>query len=159
MQLKIMLAGALVLGGFLWSYLFIRQFLFNILVAYPTIKKMNLLQPDLISIGAVRYTRISDIVSLLVGCAILFGALFLCRKSLLLIIAFLVGAVFATVVIVLRSKPSNREMFDLFSNAYARFIPDDELRTIVYNKQYDKVKARLKSMGIRDSFVPVFDKK
>ena len=38
MQMKVMFAGAMVLVGFLWSYLVMRQFLFNVLVAYPVIK-------------------------------------------------------------------------------------------------------------------------
>ena len=43
MEMKIMLCGAMVLGGFLWSYLFLRQLVFNFRVANPLIKKMNLL--------------------------------------------------------------------------------------------------------------------
>lgn len=159
MEMKIMLAGAVVLGGFLWAYLFVRQFIFNVRVAYPIIRKMNSLQPDLISIGAVRYTRISDLVTIGVGGALLAGIIYLCRNNLLMLISFAIGAVFAIVFIVMRCKPSNKEMFDLFSNAYSRFIPDDELRTIMYNKEYEKVKARLKNMGIRETFLPDFKKK
>ena len=71
MEMKIMLAGALVLAGFLWSYLFLRQFLFNIRVAYPLINKMNGLQPELIGVGAKRYTLISNLVSLLAAPSLL----------------------------------------------------------------------------------------
>ena len=48
-ETKIMLSGVLVLGGFLWTYLFLRQFLFNLLVASPLIKKMNSLQEEMIA--------------------------------------------------------------------------------------------------------------
>ena len=154
MESKIMLSAVLLLGGFLWTYLFVRQFLFNILIAYPTIKKMNTLQEDLIGVGSVRYTRISNIVSLLISAVVLFLVVRFC--PLYLSISFGVGAIAAFLFIIFRLKPENKEIFDLFSNAYYRFIPDDELRTIVYNKEYKKVYPRLKAMGIHGTFVPKF---
>lgn len=154
MESKIMLSAVLLLGGFLWTYLFVRQFLFNILIAYPMIKNMNTLQKDLIGLGAVRYTRISNIVSLLIAAALLFLVVRFC--PLYLSISFGVGAIAAFLFIIFRLKPENKEMFDLFSNAYYRFIPDDELRTIVYNKDYKKVYPRLKALGIHGTFVPKF---
>ena len=154
MEYKIMLSGALVLGGFLWSYLFARQFLFNFMVAHPMIRKMNALQKDLIAVGAKRYTNMSSIVVFLVGGAILFLVIFFC--PLYMIIAFAVGAVAALIFILFRMKPSNKSTFDLFAVAYYRFVPDDELRTILYNKEYQKVKSRLKKMGIRETFIPEF---
>ena len=153
-ELKIMLCGVLVLGGFLWSYLFLRQFLYNILVAFPVIKKMNALQPDLIAIGATRYTYVSCVVCVLLGGVLLFLVIYF--LPLYLIISFAVGAFVAFLLLIPRMKPSNKEMFDLFSNAYARFIPDDELRTIIYNKDYKKVKSHLKHMGIKGTFIPDF---
>lgn len=154
MEIKIMICGALVLGGFLWSYLFVRQLLFNFMVAYPMIKKMNALKPDLIAVGAKRYTTMSNVVVFLVGAAILAAIIYFC--PLYIIISFAVGAVAAFIFIIFRMKPSNRETFDLFAVAYYRFVPDDELRTILYNKEYKKVKPRLKAMGIRENFVPDF---
>lgn len=154
MEMKIMLSGALVLAGFLWSYLFLRQFLFNVRVAYPLIKKMNSLQPELIGVGAKRYTLISNLVSILVGGAICFAVLYFC--PLYIKISFAVGALAAFLFIFFRTKPENKESFDLFSNAYYRFIPDDELRTLLFNKEYKKIKGRLKDMGIQGSFVPDF---
>lgn len=153
-EIKIMLSGALVLGGFLWTYLFLRQFLFNLLVASPLIKKMNTLQPDLIAIGARRYTMISNAVSVLIGAVLLFLVIHFC--PLYMIIAFAVGAVAAFLFIVPKMKPGNKNMFDVFSNAYARFIPDDELRTLLYNKDYKKIRSRLRIMGIVGTFVPEF---
>lgn len=155
MEMKIMLAGALVLAGFLWSYLFLRQFLFNIRVAYPLINKMNSLQPELIGVGAKRYTLISNLVSLLVGAAIAFAVLFLVHQ-LYIEIAFAIGAVAAFLFIFFRTKPENKESFELFTNAYYRFVPDDELRTLLYKKEYKQVKARLREMGIQGTFVPDF---
>lgn len=153
-ETKIMLSGALVLGGFLWSYLFLRQFLFNLLIASPLIKKMNALQPDLIAIGAKRYTTISYIVTTLMGGVLLFLVIRFC--PLYMTLSFAVGAVAAFLFIVPKMKPGNKNMFDAFSNAYARFIPDDELRTLLYNKEYKKIRSRLRIMGIIGTFVPDF---
>lgn len=153
-EFKIMLCGALVLGGFLWSYLFLRQFLFNLLVAFPLIKKMNALQPDLIAIGAKRYTLISIIVTTLMGGVLLFLVIRFC--PLYMIISFAVGAVAAFLFILPKMKTGNKSMFDAFSTAYARFIPDDELRTLLYNKDYKKIRSRLRIMGVMGTFIPDF---
>ena len=71
-------------------------------------------------------------------------------------IAFAIGAVAAFLFIFFRTKPENKESFELFTNAYYRFVPDDELRTLLYKKEYKQVKARLKEMGIQGNFVPDF---
>lgn len=152
--MDIMLSGVFFLGGFLWTYLFLRQLMFNIMVAHPMIRKMNGLQKDLIASGATKYTIMSDAVCFVVAGLILFLILHFCK--LYMTLSFAGGAVIAFVCLVFRIKPTNKAMFDLFSNAYYRFIPDDELRTIVYNKDYGKIKARLKNMGIRETFLPEF---
>lgn len=154
-ELKIMLSGALVLGGFLWSYLFLRQFLYNFMVAFPLIKKMNTLQPNMIAVGATRYTVISVIISTLIGGGLLFLVIRFC--PVYMCVAFGVGALAALLFILPRMKPENKDMFDAFSSTYARFIPDDELRTLLYNKDYKKIRSRLRIMGVLGTFVPDFD--
>ena len=62
MEAKIMWGAFIFLGGWLWAYLFVRQLLFNLQTAYPLIKKMKAADPDLIAVGAKRYTDISMIV-------------------------------------------------------------------------------------------------
>ena len=59
MEMKIIFAGAIFLGGWLWFYLFLRQLLFNLCTAFPLIKAMNTAQPELIAVGAKRYTIVS----------------------------------------------------------------------------------------------------
>ena len=54
MEVKIMLVGAIFLGGWLWAYLFIRQLMFNFRVAYPLIRDMNALREELILAGPRR---------------------------------------------------------------------------------------------------------
>ena len=149
-----MLTGAIFLGGWLWAYLFIRQLMFNFAVAFPMIKKMNSLREDLIAIGAKRYTVVSVITCLLVAAALLAAVLIWC--PLYLKIGFGAGAILAIALLIARISPRNREMFDAFCNSYFRFVPDDELRTAIYNRKLGQIKSRLKAMEIQGTFVPDF---
>ncbi len=154
MEIKIMLTGAIFLGGWLWAYLFIRQLMFNFAVAFPLIKKMNSLREDLIAVGAKRYTVVSVITCLLVAAALLAAVIIWCPVYLK--IGFGAGAILAIVLLIARISPRNREMFDAFCNSYYRFVPDDELRTAIYNKKLGQIKSRLKAMEIQGTFVPDF---
>lgn len=157
MEMKVIYAGAMFLVGWLWFYLFFRQFLFNILVAFPMIKAMNKAQTDLIAIGAKRYTIVS-LIACTVVCAIVAGIIiWLC--SLYLIISFLVGALVGFVMYISKLTPKNRAMFDVFCNAYYRFVPDDELRTLMFNKNPHKMKVRLHTMGVSTDWIPDFKDK
>ena len=157
MEMKVIFAGAMFLVGWLWFYLFFRQFLFNILVAFPMIKAMNKAQTDLIAIGAKRYTIVS-LIACTVVCAIVAGIIiWLC--PLYLIISFLVGALVGFVMYIGKLTPKSRAMFDVFCNAYYRFVPDDELRTLMYNKNPHKMKVRLHTMGVSTDWIPDFKDK
>ena len=157
MEMKIMLTGAVFLGGWLWAYLFIRQLMFNFMTALPLIKKMNALQEELIAIGAKRYTVISIITCSVVAAAILAAVLIWC--PLYIKISFGVGALLAIVLLIPRVSADNRDMFDTFCNSYYRFVPDNELRTAIYNKKTGQIKSCLKAMGIQGTFVPDFKEK
>ena len=66
MEIKIMLAAAVFFGGWLLSYVFLRQLLFNFRVAYPLLNKMNGIDPELIAPGArvkEMFTEILDELS------------------------------------------------------------------------------------------------
>ncbi|MBR1455664.1 MAG: hypothetical protein IJ594_00715 [Oscillospiraceae bacterium] len=154
METKIMLAAALFFAGWLWSYLFLRQFLFNIVTAFPLIKKMRALREDLIAVGAMRYTTISLITCAVVSVIVLFLILRFC--PLYLIISFFVGALLALAMLLNKLSPRNRPMFDTFCAAYCRFVPDDELRTAMFNKKTGQIKSRLKAMEIDGTFIPEF---
>ena len=149
-----MLAAAIFFGGWLWSYLFIRQFLFNLITAFPLIKKIKALQEDLIAVGAVRYTVVSLITCGVVAAIILAVVIRFCPKYLM--ISFLVGAAMALIMLLNKLSPNNRPMFDAFCSSYCRFVTDDELRTAMFNKKPGQIKTRLRAMGILDTFVPEF---
>ena len=154
MSMKILFAAAIFLLGWLWSYFFIRQLLFNFLTAFPLIKTMNALQDGLIAPGAKRYTVISCVACVFMAGVVLAVILRFC--PLYLIICFLVAAGGALLMLVGKLSLRNRAMFEAFCNAYYRFVPDDELRTAMYNKKNGQIKSRLKAMGIEGSFVPEF---
>lgn len=154
MEMKFLWGGALFLLGWLWSYLFIRQLMFNFLTAYPLIKKMRSLNGELIAPGANRYTTMSVVVNIIFAGLTLFLAIHF-RKTYQ-IICFAAGAVLAFVMLIPRTKPSFPACFDIFCNGYYRFVPDDELRTAMYNKKLGQMKSRMKDMGISGTFIPDF---
>ncbi len=156
MEVKIMYGAGLFFLGWLWFYLFMRQILFNVFTAFPLIRKMNALQKDLIAVGAVRYTVVSLIVCLLIAAGLLALMIWLC--PVYMEISFAVGALLCLLLLIRQIGPSNRPMFDTFCTAYYRFVPDDELRTAMYNKKTGQIKIRLRAMGLEGSFVPEFKK-
>lgn len=156
MQMKIMWFGAIFFGGWLWSYLFVRQFLFNILVANPLTKKMLEASGDLLGDGAKKYTGVST--GICVFFILLSFAVVLWFCPLYLIIGFFIGVASAAVMVYVKTKITNRDMFDNFCAAYYRFVPDDELRTAMYNKKPSQMKIRLHDIGVSSDFIPEFDK-
>ncbi len=154
MQMQIIWAAAVFFGGWLWAYLFIRQLLFNLMTAYPLIRKMRAARADLIAVGADRYTTISMIVCcffllLIAGLVVRFCKLYM-------IIAFFVGGLSATLMLLGKLSPENRAMFDAFCTTYYRFVPDDELRTAMFNKKPGQIKQRLYNMDLARDMVPEF---
>lgn len=75
MEFKIMLSGAVFFGGWLWFYLFGRQFCFNLFTVFPTIKKMQKASPELIANTSKGYTVISLLVTTLI-LAVIAGLIF-----------------------------------------------------------------------------------
>ena len=154
MAMKIMWAAAIFFGGWLFSYLFVRQLSFNFKIAYPMIKKMRAQDKDLIAPGADKYTNISVLVCVLVIAVICFVVIRFCK--LYLIVSFFVGVVSALVMFLPQLKITVRGTFDLFCSAYSRFVPDDELRTAMYERKPKQIRSRLKDMGLDGSIIPTF---
>lgn len=155
MSMKIMWAGAIMFGGWLWFYILLRQLLFNFMTAYPLIKQMQATEPDLIAIGAKRYTTVSVTVCAIVAAIFAFVVIRFC--PLYMMICFFVGALIALVMFLPKLSAKNRDMFDSFCAAYYRFVPDDELRTAMYNKKPSQMKLRLHCMGLGTDFIPKFE--
>ena len=155
--MNIMWAGVFLALGWLWFYLFIRQFLFNLMTAYPLLKQMNALDKELIAVGAKRYTHISTGVSAFFALAAADAVIAFC--ALYLKICFFIGGLVALVMFVPTLSYKHKPMFETFCGSYYRFVPDDELRTAIYNKKIPEIKRRLRAMGFSAEFVPQFDKK
>ena len=153
-SMSIMYIGAIFLGGWLWSYVFIRQIMFNFIIANPLIKGMRAQNGDLIAVGAKRYTVISTVICAFFAALILFVVLRFC--PIYAKISFGVGAVIAFVMLFRMVNTRNHAMFDTFCAAYYRFVPDDELRTAFYNKKIGPIRSRLKEMGFSSDFLPSF---
>ena len=154
MAMKIMWAAAIFFGGWLFSYLFVRQLVFNFMSAYPMIKKMRSQYQDLIAPGADKYTNISVIVCIVAILIVCFIVIRFCK--LYLIISFFVGLVSALVMFIPRLKITERGTFDLFCSAYSRFVPDDELRTAMYERSPKDIRKRIRDMGLDSSIIPTF---
>lgn len=154
METKIMLCAGVFFGGWLWFYLFMRQFLFNLMTAYPMIRKMQEIDPNLIAVGAKRYTNTSIIVCTVFSAIVLFVIFRFCPHYL--IISFFVGAVLCMLMLWGKLSPQNKAMFENFCAGYCRFVGDDELRTLMFNKEIKKINRRLREMGYDRSFVPEF---
>ena len=157
MEMKILWAGAIFFGGWLWFYLFGRQLVFNFRIALPMVKKMNTAREGLVAPGAGKYTWISNLLCLLllaVGCSVVIR---FCR--LYLIIFFFVGFAVAFVTYFITCKITTPSVWDLFCSGYYRFVPDDELRTAIYNKDMERIKRRLYDMDVPRDFLPKLKKK
>ena len=154
METKIMLCAGVFFGGWLWFYLFMRQFLFNLMTAYPMIRNMQEIDPNLIAVDAKRYTNTSIIVCTVFSAIVLFVIFRFCPHYL--IISFFVGAVLCMLMLWGKLSPQNKAMFENFCAGYCRFVGDDELRTLMFNKEIKKINRRLREMGYDRSFVPEF---
>lgn len=154
MEMKVLWVGAIFLAGWLWFFLFVRQFLFNFTVASPLINRMRNTAENLIDKSAVRYTLISDVVCLIFIAVILFVILRFCATYL--IVGFFAGGVVGLIFYIKKFTPKDRQMFDAFCGTYYQFVPDDELRTAMFNKKPSQMKIRLHAMELRTDFIPNF---
>ena len=117
---------------------------------------MRAADPDLIGPGADRYTAISMVVCGFFVLVVAFLIIRFCKMYLL--ISFFVGAVLAVILLLSRVTPDNRSMFDSFCGTYYRFVPDDELRTAMFNKDPMQIKQRLYNRGLARDMVLDFKK-
>lgn len=155
MNINFMLVGAFLLFGWLWAYVFLRQFIFNLRVAYPLINQMLETDSELIAKTSKQYTAVSTGLCAVVSIIILFV---ICRFCpVYMTVSFFIGAAIGLFMIYPTMVPTKREAFDSFCSGYYRFVPDDELRTAMYNKKPSQMKMRLHVMGLSIAFVPKFE--
>ena len=155
MSTKIVFASLIFLGGWLWGYLFVRQFIFNFTVSIPLIKKMKAASEELIAPTAMKFAWVSVIANFLVCALFAFIVVHFC--STYLIIFFFIGGATAVILSISTLTYKNKGMFESFCTTYYRFITDDELRTLMYNKKISQMKVRLHAMEIPYDFIPKFN--
>jgi hypothetical protein len=151
MEKQIMWGGLIFLGGWLWFYLMLRQLIFNFTTVLPMIKRFKKAGPELMSVNASRFV----VISILVWTAIAGGiaALVIIFAKTYMWIAFLVGGLVGILSYIGRYGPYTKANFNDFCSAYYRFVPDDELRTDMYNNKIGQMKTRLDDMGIDKTIV------
>lgn len=154
MEMKVLWVGAAAVIGWIAYYLFARQFVFNFVTGYPLIKKMKAAKEDLIVDNANKYTTTSVVITALFLAIIFFIVLRFCPTYI--IISFFGGFAVCGLLLINKTGPSNRKIFDSFCGAYYRFVPDDELRTAMYNMKPSQMKVRLHAMGISTDWIPEF---
>lgn len=154
--MQIMWIGVALMGGWFWFYLFGRQFLFNFIIAYPMVKKMRSTAEDLILGAANKYTTVSVAVCTVFLALSAFAVIRFLKYYY--VIAFFVGALIGLLTNLGKLSQRDRDMFDTFCATYYRFVPDDELRTAMYNKKPSQMKLRLHDMELSTAFIPEFKK-
>ena len=157
MEMKIIWAAVMVLGGWLLTYLFGRQLFFDFNIAYPTIKKMDETQEGLIDPNSKKYTATSVGTCAFIIIIALALVIYLCRNKLYLMISFIAGALVCFFMLLGKVKPENKQLFENFCSTYYRFVMDDELRTAMYNKKISQMKLRLHDMELSTGFIPDFE--
>lgn len=156
MEMNALWVGASVVIGWVVYYLFARQFVFNFVTGYPLVKKMKAAKEDLIADNANKYTTTSVIITALIMAIIFFIVIRFCK--LYIIISFFAGFVVCGLMLINKTSPENRKIFDSFCGAYYRFVADDELRTAMYNMKPSQMKVRLHAMGVSSDWIPEFKK-
>lgn len=68
--------------------------------------------------------------------------------ALYLKISFLVGGVLGALLYIRHYGPDTQSNYNDFCSTYYRFVPDDALRTHMYDNKISQMKARLDEMGI-----------
>ena len=152
--MKIIWSAAAAVIGWMIYYLFARQLVFDFAAGYPLIKKMKAADQELIADTAVKYTTTSVVLMIFIMAIAFFVVIRFC--SLYLIISFFAGFVVCGLMLINKVSPSNRPIFDSFCGAYYRFVPDDELRTAMYNLKPSQMKVRLHAMGVSTDWIPEF---
>lgn len=151
MDKQIMWAALLFVAGWLWYYFFARQIVFNLTTVLPMINRFKKADKDLISVNANRLCIISCIVWLIICGASL--ALIIHFMKLYLWLSFIGGGIIGVLTYITRYGPTTKSNFSDFCATYYRFVPDDMLRTAMYNNKISEMKVRLDEMGIDKTLI------
>lgn len=156
---KILLIGVFMMVGFIFTYYFPRQIWFDFATAFPTLDKMKAAKEDLIVYdNAKKYTYVSVMACLFVTLIAVLLLIIIKPVDIYLGGGFAAGAVICLFTLIGKMTPDNRNMFEAFCGSYFRFVPDDQLRTDMYNKKIPAMKLRCHDMGVSTEWIPDFKK-
>ena len=155
MEKQIMWAALVAAGGWMWFYLFLRQLIFSIFTAMPMVKRFSSAGEELMSVNAKRYVWMTTVVWILICGGIAAAVIVFCKMYIW--ISFLAGGLIGLLLYVKRLTPETRSNFDSFCTTYYLFVPDDELRTAMFNNKLPQIKTRLAELGVdKDKIIPNF---
>jgi hypothetical protein len=157
MEKQIMWAALIFLGGWLWFYFMLRQLIFNFTSAIPLLNRYRKASKELITVNAGRFLVISIVVWTVICGAIAYVVVRF--ASTYLWASFLGGGLLGVLLTIPHLGPYVKANYRDFCMSYYRFVPDDELRTAMYDFKLGQMKVRLDAMGIDKSIViPEFKK-
>lgn len=154
---QIIFIGFLAVLGWILAYLFWRQIMFNYKTALPVLNNMKAAKEDLIVYdNAKKYTIVSIATCIFV--IVLFSVLVLILKFIKtpLKIAFFAGFLICILMLIGKMNYKDKHNFESFCSAYYRFVPDDQLRTDMYNRKFPAMKLRCHDLGVSTDWIPSF---
>ncbi|MEG1632699.1 MAG: hypothetical protein RR314_01480 [Oscillospiraceae bacterium] len=143
---KIMYGALIFIGGWFYFYVCLRQFVFDLTVGFPLIKKFGDAGETVFAPKPARWLNIISTVIWLLICIGIGWASFR-FFALYLLIAFWAGALLGVALYINKLGPRTRSNFEAFCRTYYRFMPNDELRTAAYNADLPGMRAALRSLN------------
>ncbi len=152
MDLKIMWAALVFLGGWLWFYFILRQLIFNLATALPMLNRFKKAGGEkLMSVNAKRFLSISIIIWFVISAGVCYLVIHFAPPYLY--ISFLIGGVVGALLHIKHYGPDTKANYNDFCSTYYRFVPDDVLRTAMYNNKLSEMKARLAELEVNKKLV------
>ena len=147
MEAKIMYGALMLVVGWLYFYICLRQLIFDFTVGYPLIKRFGAAGDQII---AVKPARSLNTISVCVWFALCAGLGFLVIHfcPLWLMLPFWGGALLGVATFATRLGPGTKSNLEAWLRTYYRFMPDDELRTACYNTDLPRIRAALRALGV-----------
>lgn len=145
MEAKIMYGALMIVAGWVYFYICIRQLVFDFTVGYPIIRLFATDDDRLIVAKPARNLNTVSVCVWFLLCGVL-GFLVVWFCSLWLMIPFWVGVIVGVVCYINKLGPKTKSNMDAWMRTYYRFMPDDELRTACYHTDYPRIRAALRAL-------------
>ena len=146
MDMKIMWAALIFVGGWFYFYICLRQLIFDFTVGFPLISKFGAAGETVFAAtGAKRLNIISVIIWALICVGIGWVVIRFCPTYLL--VSFWAGAVIGLACFAKRLGPGTKSNLEAWLRTYCRFMPDDALRMACYEADLPKLRSALRALN------------